>query len=86
MSSFNVFFYFTVGVATQGMGLVDEWTTAYRISFSNKSDDGFKEYSENGNYVKVTTECFLLRCINMCVNITGYSHPFWKIFKKKFSK
>ena len=36
------------------MALVDEWTTAYRLSYSNQSDSGFKEYTENGNYVKVS--------------------------------
>ena len=36
------------------MALVDEWTTAYRLSYSNSSDTGYKEYTENGNYVKVS--------------------------------
>lgn len=42
-----------LGVATQGLGLVDEWTTSYRMLYANKSDEEFKEYSENGNFPKV---------------------------------
>ena len=43
-----------IGVATQGMGLVDEWTTAYRLAYSNKSERGFKEYSDNKKNIKVS--------------------------------
>ena len=41
------------GVATQGLGLVDEWTTSYRVLFSNKSDEDYREYSETGTFPKV---------------------------------
>jgi len=42
-----------LGVATQGMGLVDEWTTSYRMLYSNKSDEDFREYTESGTFPKV---------------------------------
>ena len=45
--------FFVSGIATQGLGLVDEWTTSYRVLYSNKSDEDFREYSESGTFPKV---------------------------------
>ena len=49
-----------IGVATQGMGLVDEWTTAYRLAYSNQSERGFKEYSDNKKNIKVRFDVLLV--------------------------
>ena len=37
------------------MGLVDEWTTAYRVSYSNDSSVEYKLMKDSGNDPKVSS-------------------------------
>ena len=61
LSSFNCISHFVtkllfaLGVATEGMGLVDEWTTAYRVSYSNDSSVEYKVMKDSGNDPKVSS-------------------------------
>ena len=66
------------GIATEGMGLVDEWTTAYRMSYSNDTTGDYTPLKDRSHELKVHL-CDSSSSCRHCLTLLNFL-LFWQRF------